>query len=553
MKHTAKQLLVLFMVLVMMLSFGCSAQPTPSEPAAPGSAPAAVVGDTSGQTAGDTSIKSAKDVLTVANTSGEPANLHPYNIMSIGASLVNYCLMNGLIRIGSDSVIQPALAESWEIGDKQITFHLRKGVKFHNGDELKASDVVFSLQQAVAGPGTQHAGNLASIVLEGVTASDDYTVVIPLTNNDSTIMGNLAAIMIVNEKAYTEMGDQYQYNPVGTGAFTIKDWTVGDRIVLERYDDYFEGTPRLSQVIIRTISETSQAMIELETGGVDIVINPQGSDVERVKSGSVPGVKAITVDSCVLRNNNLNFNWLSEPIKDHRVREAMARCIDRETWTSIISPGVGQPAYTMVANGVWGADLTIASNYPYPYDLEKAKALLAEAGYGDGLELTLLTDSRPYHLALVELLQASFSQIGIKLNVQTMELTQQKEICVTGKGFDLYTLDNVAVGNPANFLASLWRDSHPKYATTDSTHYRFYTVNDAQGQKYADIMDEIMITMDDDARLKLAHELQQVFTEDIVWLPVNSIQGYLLTADKLQDVGFINGDVLWVTHLTYFE
>jgi peptide/nickel transport system substrate-binding protein len=423
---------------------------------------------------------------------------------------------------------------------------------FHNGEELKASDVVFSLDLAVRGEGTQQAGNLESILADQLEAVDDYTVKVPLKVDDSTTMSNLTAIFIVNKKAYTEMGEEYQFKPVGTGPFKFKEWVVGDHVTLERFDDYFKGTPRLKSVTFRTIPEISQAMVELETGGIDIMINPLGADIVRVLNGDVKGVKAITEATCVLRNNNLNINWLSEPMKNPKVREAMAHAIDRETWTKIISPGNGIPAYSMVASGVWGYDPSIAENYPYEYNLEKAKALLTEAGYPDGFKAVLLTDARPYHQAAVELILNTFAQIGITVEVKTMELAQQKEIMVTGEGFDLFMLDNVTVGNPSNFLASLWRDSHPRFATINSSHYHFYTVNDAQGQKYSDLLDEIRVTMDDSARLELAKELQKVFVEDIVWIPINSIQGYFLGVENLQETGFM-GDRLIITYLTYFN
>lgn len=552
MKKLSKQLLC-FMLAMCMIVFavGCAKSGTDTTPTAAPTQSGGTSGGTNTAPTAAPDVKSSKDTLIVANTSGEPGNLHPYNTVSIGVSLVNRAILEPLVLIDDQGNIAPSLAESWEASDTEIVFHLRKGVKFHNGEEFKASDVVFSLKEVILNSTGGYAGQFETVDVEKLEAVDDYTVKVPLKEPDSTLMSYFASnLLIVSEKAYTEMGEQFQFQPVGTGPFKFKSWDVGDNITVERFDDYWGGPAKLKTVIFRTISEVSQAMIEVETGGVDIMINPLGSDIQRVLNGEVKGVQAITQATCILRNNNLNFNWLSETMKNHKVREAIAHCIDREAWTKVISPGNGVPAYSCVAAGIWGYDKELETNYPYPYDIEKAKALMAEAGYPNGFTAVLLTDARPYHLATVELVQAALAQIGITVEVQTMELAQQKEIMVTGEGFDMYMLDNV--GNASNPLASLWRDSHPRFAQKNSSHYHFYTVNDEQGQKYADLLDQIRATTDDAKRLELTKEMQKVFTEDIVWLPINSIQGYFLGTDKLQNVGFTS-DMMLITNQTYFS
>ena len=306
----------------------------------------------------------------------------------------------------------------------------------------------------------------------------------------------------------------------------------------------------LSTVKIRTISEVSQALIEVETGGADVMINPDGNDVARVLGGEIKGVKAVTEPTLVLRNNNINFNHNSQYMSNKKVREAIAHCIDRDSWTSIISPGVGVPAYCSVASGIWGWDADMEKNYPYAYDLEAAKACLAEAGYPDGFRCVILTDSRTYHQALVELLQASLSQIGIELEVQTMELAKQKEIMATGEGFDLFLLDNV--GSAGDPLSCLWRDSHPEFSGAGGTNYLFYTMDKEGAKDYADILNKIRACYDDTERLSLCKEMQQIFTDNLIWIPVNSIQAYVLATDSLQNVTF-GQDILRITNQTFFE
>lgn len=492
----------------------------------------------------------AKDSVIIANTVGEPGNLHPYNTVSWGLFLVSRAAMETLVTVDETGNLVPLLAESWDQSSKEIVFHIRKGVTFHNGDSFTAHDVVFSLKELMLNSTGGIGTFFKSVDAANIVALDDYTVKLPMKKTDATVLPNLNTVFIVPKKAYQEMGDKFQYKPIGTGPFMFGDWQVGDHITFKRYDNYWDGAAKLKTVTYRTIKEASQAIIELQTGGVDVVFNPPGRDVDRVLKGQISGVRAITREIAKLRNNNLNFNWLSKPIRNHKVREAIARTIDREAWTSIISPGNGSPAYSCLPAGVWGYDSSIPARYPYKYDIARAKQLMAEAGYANGFDAVLLTDARPYHQAATQLVQAALKKIGIKVQIKTMDLAQQKQIMVTGKGFDMYMLDNVCTTpDPLN---SVWRDSHPRFAKVNSSHYRFYTVKDANGQKYSDLLDEIQITVDTEKRKQLIHDLQQVFIDDIIWLPLNTIQGYVLATEKLSDVQFILG-IFVITNKTYFK
>lgn len=532
---------IILSLAMVLAAAGCSGSDAGNSQASDGNTTAAENGG---------SGTSSKDTLIIANTAGEPGNLHPYNTVSIGARLPQYMVFDGLIELDTSGKVQPGLAESWEADEKQITFHLREGVTFHNGEKMTAEDVVFSIQEMVNNSTGGKATNYSACDVDGITTPDDYTVVIPMKEDNSAQLSYFAEMLIVNKKAYEEMGDQFQYEPVGTGPFKISDWVVGDVMTFESFDDYWAGAPVLKNVKIRTISEVSQALIEVETGGADIMINPDGNDVARVLNGEIEGVKAITEPTLVLRNNNVNFNHDSQYMSNKKVREAIAHCIDREAWASIISPGVGVPAYCSVASGIWGYDDTMKDNYPYAYDLEAAKACLTEAGYPDGFSCVILTDSRTYHQALVELLQATLSQVGITLEVQTMELAKQKEVMATGEGFDLFLLDNV--GSAGDPLSSLWRDSNPEFSGAGGTNYLFYTMDKEGAAEYAEILHKIRACYDDSERMELCKEMQQIFAEKLIWLPVNSIQAYVLATESLQGVTF-GQDILRITNETHFE
>ena len=491
-----------------------------------------------------------KDVLVLANTAGEPGNIHPYDQVSIGGRIIQLMVYDGFVTIDAEGVVQPSLAESWEVTEDAITFHFRQDVKFTNGDPMTMEDIMFSVDQMVNHSTGGQASNYTACDVANMQATDDWTLTIPMKEANSGQLGYFQDMYVVSKKAYEEMGDKYAYDPVATGPFTIKDWVVGDHITLEANNDYFKGAPQLKQVIVRTIGEVSQAMIEVETGGADIMNNPDGADLIRVNDGDVPGVKAITESTAVFRNNNLQFNCDSQYFSNKLVRQAVAYTIDREAWTKIISPGNGVPVYNNVAAGIPGYDPTFDAEYPYPHDVEKAKELMAEAGFADGFTAVILTDNRAYHQALIELLIPALSEIGITLDVQTMELSKQKEIMTTGKDYDMYILDNV--GNNADALSSLWRDSNPEFSGDGGSCYQRFTMEKEGAQEYRDILYEIRACVDETERNELCAKMQRIFAKYVPFIPVNSIQGYVLAVENLEDVSFLR-DIVKITNETHFE
>ncbi|MCD8076787.1 MAG: ABC transporter substrate-binding protein [Lachnospiraceae bacterium] len=548
-----RRLLALVLALSLALTACSGSSGSSSSTTAASAETTASEGETSGTeetAASEAATSSSKDTLVIANTSGEPGNLHPYNTVSVGAVMAQLLVFNSLITLDENGEAQPSLAESWEVTEDSITFTLREGVTFSNGDELTVDDVIFSMQEMMLNSTGGKATNYTACDAENITATDDRTVVVPLTEANSSQLSYFEDIFIVDKSVYEEMGDQYQYEPVGTGPFVLSEWVVGDHMTFTRNENYWDGAALLETVTIRTISEVSQAMIEVETGGADVMISPDGSDVERVLNGEIDGVKAVTDDTLVLRNNNVNFNHNSEYMSNKLVREAIAYCIDRESWTSIISPGTGTPAYCNIASGIWGWDESMSENYPYQYDLEKAKECLEEAGYADGFTCVLYTDNRTYHQALAELLQASLSEIGIDMQIETMELAKQKELMATGEGYDLFLLDNV--GSSGDPLSALWRDSHPQFSGEGGSNYLWYTLDKEGAQDYADILDAIRACYDDTEKMELCLEMQQIFTENLIWLPINSIQSYVLATESLEGLSF-RQDVLKITNATYFS
>lgn len=357
-----------------------------------------------------------KDTLVIAQ-SADPVSLDPYGTTDTPAIRVANCIFDTLVTLDDEGNIAPRLAESWEIVDDcTYVFKLREGVKFHNGEELKASDVEFSFSKIAESP---HASSIrATIDFENSKAIDDYTFEMKMTEPFGPILNHLghAVMAIVNEKAYTEAGDAVGQNPVGTGPYKFVSWDAGDRIILEENTEYWGEAPATPNVIWRTIPEVATRSIEVEAGGVDIAIDIQASDVTRLES--TPNVN-------VFRNvaSSVNFIGLTTtkaPFDDVRVRQAINYAINKEAIYQVVYQGTGTIAAAPMSSVVWAYNDQLPA---HEYNVEKAKELLAEAGYPDGFKMTMTTDESQQRQDTAEIVQAQLAQVGIEVEIQPLERT----------------------------------------------------------------------------------------------------------------------------------
>jgi len=228
-----------------------------------------------------TGANTGKDTLVIGQ-GADAKSLDPHASNDNPSSNIRVQIYDRLMDLDENGVPQPMLAESWERpDDKTIIFHLRKGVKFHNGDEMKASDVKFSLERALASPEVSHI--LAGI--NGVEVIDDYTVKVTTEKPMAAILNNLShiTIAILSERATKEAGDKFGQNPVGSGPYKFVSWQSGDRVTLEAFPEYWQGEAPVKNVVYRNIVEETNRTIGLETGELDIIYDIQGLDKNKLR------------------------------------------------------------------------------------------------------------------------------------------------------------------------------------------------------------------------------------------------------------------------------
>lgn len=376
----------------------------------------------------------AKDTLVIA-TSSDAITMDPVQNNDSFSGNIMAQVYDGLVKIDMEGNITENLAESYEISEDGLTytFKLREGIKFQNGEELKASDAVFTFQRAVEAPAVAHI--FGDIDPESLTAVDDYTFQFALKNPNAGIIAALChpAAFLVNEKAVTEAGDDYQRNPVGTGPFTLEEWSKSNKMVLKRFEDYHGDAPGYSTLEVRIIPEATNRVIELETGGVDIAYDIAPNDVSRVEDNSDLQLFK-TPDYGTLY---MGMNTQKSPLNDIKVRQAVSKAIDVEAIVPAIWRGVGQAASAPYTSTI---KYSIAEeNEPNTKDIEAAKQLLKEAGYEDGLSLTITTNDRQERIDAATIMKEDLKEVGIDVTVEVLEWSAFIEKVENGE-HDMYIM-----------------------------------------------------------------------------------------------------------------
>ncbi|MEO3428212.1 ABC transporter substrate-binding protein [Pelagibius sp. CAU 1746] len=383
-----------------------------------------------GTLAGASAAQAAKDSLVLAMVL-EPPHLDPTAGAAAAIDEVVYAnIFEGLTRIDRKGAVKPALAESWTVSDDGLTytFTLHQGVTFHDGTAFDSADVKFSLDRALAEDSTNAQKGLFAPIAS-VAAPDASTVVITLKQAAGNFLFNLGwgdAVIVAPESAATNNS-----NPVGTGPFKFERWVKGDRIEMSRNPDYW-GTPaKLAKATIKIIPDPAAATAALLAGDVDVFANfpaPEalaqfeGDPRFAVKVGSTEG------ETILAMNNG------REALNDLRVRRALAQAVDRKAVVDGAMFGYGTPIGTHFApHHPAYVDLTGR----YPYDPEKAKALLAEAGYGDGLTLSLKLPPPSYARRGGEIIAAQLAAVGVKAEIEQLEWKGWLEQVFKAKDYDL--------------------------------------------------------------------------------------------------------------------
>ena len=433
-----------------------------------------------------------KDGSAVLGIVLEPPGLDP--TMAPAASIgeiVHYSVLEGLTKINMDGSITPLLAESWSIDPdgKSYTFKLKKGVKFHDGEAFDAADVKFSFERAKAEGSTNKAKKAVFDNIARIDTPDPSTVIVVLNQADGNFlfrMGENTAVILDPKSAATT-----STKPIGTGPFKFDSWAKGASVTLVKNDAYRSAAAvKLKKVTYRFISDNAAQVAALLAGDVDGI--PRGVSAQNVKQFQSDARFSVTIGGTEGKTI-VSINNKKKPFDDVRVRRALAAAIDRKAVIDGSSEGYGKPIGShLVPSDAGYVDLTGAN----PYNPEKAKALLKEAGVTLPLNVTLSLPPPPYARQAGEIVAAQLAKVGINAKIENVEWAQWLSGPFKGN-FDLTIISHV---EPLDFD----RYADPKY-------YWGY-----DSKAYNKLLADYNSSADAKTRTKLIGDIQRQLATDAV-------------------------------------
>lgn len=401
-----------------------------------------------------------------------------------------------LVFFTNESTFVPGLAESWEFrDDTNIVFKLRENITFHDGTPLTAEDVKFTYDMGLA--------NKLSVLkgLEEVTVIDPLTVELRIDTFSNEFVQSLASypVCILSKAAY-ESGMEKPYL-VGSGPYMFDEWIEGEYSTFVKNDNYWGEIKGVSdRITFRPILEPSSRVIALQNGEIDVCIDPPVNELQYLMED-----EDITVfEKAGTRLFYFGFNTQKAPWDNKTLRQAVASAIDRDYIMDVAIEGKGLLQTTILNRGLWSFNDDMEG---FGYDLDRAKTLMAEAGYPDGgIETTILVTGSPY-TEIAQVIQANLAEIGITVTINNVETATLKDIAVEGE-HDLF----------------LWRwneDSKVDFVYRDlfytGSPYNYHHYSDAKADELVDL---VLTEKDPDKRLAYAVELQEYLVDSAAQVPL---------------------------------
>jgi len=480
-------------------------------------------------------------ILRLGQNAADMSTLDPHFATTTEARALVDMLFNGLVRYkpGDGSVIEPDLAEALPepeiVGGKQVwTFKLRRGVMCHPSDgvpsyELTAEDVVYSLQKSAKPERSAYAGEYDGMTVEAV---DDYTVKITLDKPLSPVLffpkvANYSGGFIVCKKAIEAIGDEaFKTNPTGTGPFMFESYSPLEKIMLVANEAYLRGRPLLDGVEYRYMADISSREAGLLTGELD-VINGLPDIVWVDKMSKEKGVRVDVFG--VGEVATVHFNTSVEPLNNPDVRKALAYALDRDESLALFGEPIAENVYSPVPARFLAGGMTKAEaeklHLAYDVDREKAKQMLADAGYPDGFSLEVITSEMTGYRRIYENMQAQLAEVGVNLTVDLVDHSS------------MHSMIREDVNPIVVYIA--WRPNADVYLTrffhSDSivvtgakpdTNFSHYDQID-------DMIEAARVVIDPDEQVGMWKEAQMKILEDMVAYPLHFQQQVYARSDAV--------------------
>lgn len=459
----------------------------------------------SGETAEEvTAVSGVSDETLYVATEGEPNSLCPQYSGGNVNGRVDVQIYDTLVEYDYDTqTSSPSVATEWEwVDDTHLSITLRDDVYFTNGDQLTAEDVLFSMEQGQLGSLSTY---YTMIDIENSEIVDDQHLILAFQTPCPQFMDIVGSThyALLSKQSYEDVGEDISalaLAPVGSGKFSLYEWKTGESITLVRNDDYWnqDELPYYKYITFYFISDSASRVASLESGQVQVAFGIDKTSVDEVNN--FDGLTTAIVNQSTA--NSIMFNYANEALQDIRVRTAIAMVVQPEAFMQVVNNGYGDTFPTIFTPS---CSLYVDEEMP-EYDVEAAKQLMEEAGYGDGLTLTIAGSEQSQKSS--ELLQAQLDQIGITLDIQNYEMASFLDALFTGN-FDII-ISEADNWNPALALVAV--DSRNGYATAIGG-----SLYQGEGEdELHDLIDAANSEMDETARAEIYAEIQDFLAENVV-------------------------------------
>lgn len=443
-----------------------------------------------GNEGGKDNTKTAQRPLTVAMAT-EIDSLDPFNATAGDTKTVMDQIFDGLLDVDEDGNLVADLAESYEISEDGLTytFKLKEGVKFHDGSDFSADDVYYTYDKLSGLSSGEPMSSKFSVIKEmEVVSPTEITMTLDAVNNSFIYLQNQPIV----KKDY----EDNQTKPVGTGPYKFVSYTPGEGMVMERFDDYHrkDHIAKIKQVNVVRIADNQALVMALNNGEVDLASKLTADELTQVSESTDSYSHPQNLVQLLGLNNKV------KPFDDIRVRQAIAHAIDKDELIEAVAGGKASKIYSSFSPAL--KDYYNDLEEMYPTDVEKAKELLAEAGYPDGIsfKMTVPSDYK-FHMDTAELIQAQLKKAGINATIDPIEFSTWLDRVYKDKDYETTIAGFIGYTDPIRVL--------DRYVSTNDKNYLNY-----ESEDYDKAISNAMATLDRDELIKSVKDAQEIISRD---------------------------------------
>jgi peptide/nickel transport system substrate-binding protein len=493
-----------------------------------------------GTLAGPTVAQKRGGTLTIVRPT-DPVSLDPHTETTAPGAWVYYNILEPLIYLDEKMTIQPRLATGYEVmSPTKVRFKLRPNVKFHDGTPFNAEAVRFTFERAFKSTPQARWASLAGPIA-GAEVIDNLTVDIVTKEPYGPILRTMAMlyVSIVSPTAVQKLGDGHLRAPVGTGPFKFVEWKTNTHVIIERNADYWGEKPPLDRVIFKVVPEEGARMIALQTGDADMVMFPAPAQIAQFRKDP----KYVVHEAPGLRVVYVGLNQSLPPLDDVRVRQALIHAVDRKAILDNVVEGQGVAARSFLSPGVLGYK-DMQFDQLYPFDRNKAKALLAQAGWTPGPDGVLQKGGQRFTLnwiaqrgrypkdgEITEAVQQMWKEVGVEAKVEVRDwATVFNEYNQTEFKRHNYTFGWATTNADADYsLFTLFHSKQPKPVGWNRTQF--------SNPRVDTLLEQARRSLNQTEREKMYGEVQDILAKDPCWLPIYNTKEIILTKAAVK--GFV--------------